>query len=34
MEPYNLRETPLLQSFPTPEFLSPEKFKEEVEKGT
>jgi hypothetical protein len=33
MEQYNLQGTTLLQSLPTPEFLSPEKFKEEVEKG-
>ena len=33
MEQYNLQGPPLLQRLPTPEFLSPEKFKEEVEKG-
>jgi len=33
MEQYNLQGPPLLQSLPTPEFLSPEKFKKEVEKG-
>jgi len=33
MEQYNLQGPPLLQRLPTPEFLSPEKFKEEIEKG-
>ena len=33
MEQYNLQGPPILQKLPTPEFLSPEKFKEEVEKG-
>jgi hydroxyacylglutathione hydrolase len=33
MEQYNLQGPPLLQSLPAPEFLSPEKFKVEVQKG-
>lgn len=33
MEQYNLQGPPLLQRLPVPDFLSPEKFKAEMEKG-